>query len=190
MSQRTSPVTTTRLAIALVLALAAGCGSEDVDAVDAEELAAIGAAQRAGRPIDVDPCTLLRRAEVQAALGVDVLDPRPPESIGIDPEQMPVRMCEFGAADGGLRSLVISVGKRSTSVDQFREKLAAVEKLGQMTWAPVPGVGDAAVWNAATGLSFVRNEIQIEVMDAITESPSDDPPESVLRLARLIAQRL
>lgn len=180
-----------RIALGCMLASSAGgCGSEET--TDAP--AAIGAARRAPS-IDVDPCTLLTRAEVQDALGADVLEPRPPELPGVDVEQMPVRMCEFGAAAGGLRSLIVSVAKRPTTVEQFEQKLAAVGKLGaeletKMMLQPVSGVGDAAAWNRATGLSFVRNGVEVDVMDGLTERPGESPPEGVLRLARLIAGRL
>ena len=152
--------------IALLTAMVAlsGCSS------DAK--APSGEAARLG-----DPCRLLKRADVEAALGSPVSDPYDPLRRGGFPPFSVVGM-RFCAFDGSLRGRV-TLGLTSALATSVFKKY---KETPGAQYTSIPGLGDEAVLARGTNLVALRKEYVVGVTFFTSAPQTPYPDQRVIRL--------
>ena len=145
----------------------------------ATSLACVGAAQRAiFAAAPVDPCSLLTRAEVSAALGVTVPAPKPPGKI-----------CRWAPADGRPGGPAVVLTLQDAKAFEFAKAPATS---ANVTKTPASGIGDDAVFNT---IGVVTAMLMVKKGDTYFELhvygfPVDETKTKETTLAREVVARI
>jgi hypothetical protein len=185
---RTSAV----VVIAFVASLHSGCGNgrERTASAAAEQPPATSAPVAKAAPPPIKACTVVNRAEVEALISHEVLEPVE-ETIAAE-----LSVCSFGRPGSPMvhgrpmdRPVIVSVftggnGYYAGPVAQARELYEMAEKnAGEID--AVPGLGDKAHWTGTT-LRLLRGPYMVEV-----EAYAGDSSRSIAeKLASLALGRL
>jgi hypothetical protein len=164
-------------AAVVVATVVAGCGSENKIVVPKNRIRTTSTTEVAGD----DPCKLLKRADVTAALGM-------PFAAGT-PVAGAVGQCEFRAG-----SSVPDPAAPVVSLHIQGEVTIAGFETGKLT-APggardVTGVGDQAYYSAVAGRLYVRKGVfGFDVGATPVLVPEPDGEQRLIPLARLVLER-
>ncbi|MCL4441425.1 MAG: DUF3558 domain-containing protein [Firmicutes bacterium] len=169
-----------------VLLLAAGCGGSGKAGAPQGDA---GGAKETARGL-VDPCALLTRAEVEAALGEQVKEPEFKDS----KNPLGQKLCFYApVSEKADRFIQLSVVQNGGMAKNLREQGYNVEQLYRDTKknfadaTPVPGIGDEAFWGTS-GLHILKGNVYLNISPGNTSKPEN--LELAKRLAGIALSRL
>jgi len=131
---------------------------------------------------NVDPCTLITKAEAEAALGEPVQEPKV-TTLGM-------RTCSFLPMKESLDKRVVSVGvQRASGPNLDAVKQAASETANT---APIPGVGEKAVWEkgGVDELWILQGNALIRVVVSTPAKSESARLDAAKQLAQTVLSRL
>lgn len=176
----------TRLAHFIMVALLTGCGAQQAPPAGVAPDAPRGAAK-------LDPCQLISRAEVEAAIGVEVNEGAYSDTADVvGPSSSSLRQCSFyERGDTWNPLLVLTVMRAPRSVARFEEQLTMAQQFARVPGVRVSGLGDAALWfQRSASLRVMTGNVQFVINDAANLKNAGAEPGAALRkLALEIVKR-
>jgi Protein of unknown function (DUF3558) len=131
---------------------------------------------------DVDPCSLITKAEAEAALGEPVQEPKV-TTLGM-------RTCSFLPVKESLDKRIVSVGVQRAG----GPNLDAIKQVTSETanTAPVPGIGEKAVWEkgGVDELWILQGNALIRVVVSTPAKPESVRLDAAKHLAQSVLGRL
>lgn len=174
----------TRLAPLMAALLLGGCDAEPPNV----------SSQSTPRPAArLDPCQLVSRAEVEAAIGTEVAEGESSDTADVTgPSNSSLRQCNFyEPGDTWNPMLVLTVMRAPRSIARFEEQLAMAQQFARVEGIRVAGIGDAALWfQQSASLRVMTGNVQFVINDVVNHSKAGTEPGAALRkLALTIVQR-